>query len=111
MFHWFRRKEQEPVDTVTEEQARFDGKLLSYVTKRVQDADGSTSEIVVGKDGRLCAVNSTISIICNEKQVFCAPAESTTCGELMSRNGVIVSGVNDLSGEFETLIAHFVYYR
>ena len=108
---WFHRKQKEPLDTVTEEQARFDGKLLSYVTKRVPDADGSTSEIVVGKDGRLCAVNSTISVICNEKTVFTAPAESTTCGELMSRNGVIVSGVNDLSGEHETLIAHFVYYR
>jgi len=108
---FFGRKSKEPADTVTEEQARFDGKLLSYVTKRVPEADGSTSEIVVGKDGRICAVNSTISIICDGKTVFSAPADATTCGELMSHNGVIVKGVNELSGEFETLVAHFVYYR
>lgn len=96
---------------VTEEQARFDGRLLTYVTKRVTEPDGNTTEITVGKSGRLCAVGTAISIICGEKTIFSGHAEDTNLGELMSRNGVIVSGKNQLTGEQETLVAHFSNYR
>ncbi len=111
MMKWFRRTSKTPIDTVTPEQAAFDGRLLSYVTKRVPDEFGSTTEIVIGKDGRFCAVDGVVSIICGDREVFRCAAAQTTCGELMSHNGVIVTGVNQYSGECETLVAHFSYYR
>ena len=105
----FRRRKTDTV--VTEEQARFDGRLLTYVTRREPAPDGGTAEITVGKSGRLCAAGATIAIICGEETVFEGDPADTTLGELMSRNGVIVTGKNRLTGERETLVAHFSNYR
>lgn len=106
---WFGRKRQ---DTEKEQALRrLDGKLLEYVIRRDKDSDGNYDEIVLGKGGRIMTATEDTVIMAGMKEVFRCPLAETSCGELMSHNGVMLRGVNRLSGREETLIAYYHYYR
>ncbi len=107
--NWFRRKKVP--DPISEEQAALDGRLLTYVTKRVPDETGTPTDVVVGKGGRFCAAEGFVFIICGDHEVFRCPAGEAMVGTLLSGNGAMVSGVNQHTGEKETYVAHFSYYR
>lgn len=107
--NWFRRKKIP--DPIPEETARLDGRLLSYVTKRVPDETGTITDVVVGKGGRFGAAEGFVFVIAADDEVFRCPAGEAMVGELMSGNGAVVSGVNLHTGEKETYVAHFSYYR
>ena len=114
---WFtRRKKEDSADIRTIE--RLDGRELKYVTLRGVDEGGGPVETVLGKTGRINALHEDIVIVCDGTEVFRCDKESAKCGELMSLDGVVVTGVNRCVrhaavpvNETVTVVAYYKYYR
>ncbi len=114
---WFtRRKKEDSADIRTIE--RLDGRELKYVTLRGVDEGGGPVETVLGKTGRINALHEDIVIVCDGTEVFRCDKESAKCGELMSLDGVVVTGVNRCArhaavpvNETVTVVAYYKYYR
>ncbi len=89
---------------------RTDGKELAYVTERIAE-DGTVTEKVLGKIGRINTHDGIISISCNGTPLFSCTYDTAECGELMSLAGIIVKGVDRETGIHRTLVAYYQYYR
>lgn len=99
----FKRKKAD----VPEALGRLDGKLITYAVRR--DPDGET---VIGKDGRICAATEQLELRFSDGSVpFACPAETADAGELMSRNGVILTGDDTVTGKRVSVVAYYKYYR
>lgn len=85
---------------------KFNNLIIESVTERVDN-----EEILVGKSGSISIKDKTFIICCEGKVVFHGNAEEITVSELMSRNGIIISGFDEESGDVRTVVAHFSYYR
>lgn len=88
------------------ELARFDGKSLQYAVERV---DGV--ERILGKNGGIAVLNDVIVVMCEAHEVFRCRIEGSVVAELLSGNGVEISGTDDYSGEKRYVVAHYSYYR
>ena len=42
---------------------------------------------------------------------FVCPVETIQCGELMSRNGVLITGDDQVTGKRVSVVAYYKYYR
>lgn len=91
--------------------AYFCEKPIRYVARRQRDANGNTEEIVLGRGGRLSHGNGFMMVDTGDGEVFRCPEEEARCAELMSRDGVVVQGVNTHTGAEDTVVAYYVYYR
>lgn len=86
---------------------RIDGKLVAYAVRR-----GSTGETVIGKNGRICAATDTVELRFENGSVpFSCPAETLEFGELLSKNGVLLTGDDTVTGRRLTVVAYYSYYR
>lgn len=85
---------------------RFDGKPLQYAVERV---DGV--ERILGKDGGIAILSDVIVVMCEAHEVFRCRIEGATVAELLSGNGVEISGFDDYTGEKRYVVAHYSYYR
>lgn len=91
---------------------RLDGKELHYAVRRSVKADGSPAEQVLGKGGRIMTANGQLRLMAGDTEVFCNDRpETVACGELMSLNGVMFQGYNQLLDREDTIIAYYAYYR
>ena len=85
----------------------LDGKLITYAVRREE-----TGEIVIGKDGRICAATDELELrFSNGSVPFACPFSSMEYGELMSRNGVLITGDDAVTGKRTTVVAYYKYYR
>ena len=91
--------------------ARLDGRAVKYVTRREMDGNGNPVETVIGKEGRINTRQGQIVVVCNGSEVFRCPAEGAKCGELLSLDGAVVSGINACTGRQDTVVAYYLYYR
>lgn len=89
----------------------FDGRELKYVTKRNPKGDGTVSNDIIGKAGRIAVIGDNISIICGVEDVFKCKIDNCKYYLLMSGDGVTVEGENTVSGEYDTITAYYTYYR
>ena len=85
---------------------KFNNLIVESVTERIDN-----EEILIGKSGSISIKDKVLIVCCEGKVVFHGNAEEITVSELMSRNGVIISGYDDERGEERTVVAHFSYYR
>ena len=86
---------------------RIDGKLISYAVRR--EVDG---EVVIGKDGRICAATDVVELRFSDGSVpFSCPADTLEFGTLMSNNGVLLNGVDTVTGRRVSVVAYYKYYR
>ncbi len=85
---------------------KFNNLIIESVTERIDN-----EEILVGKSGSISIKDKIFIVCCDGKVVFHGNAEEITVSELMSRNGIIISGFDDEKGENRTVVAHFSYYR
>lgn len=98
----FGKKKSTPPDC-----EKFDGKLITYAVRR--DPEG---EIVIGKDGRICSATDLVELRFSDGSVpFACPAETAQFGELMSNNGVIITGDDQITGTRVSVVAYYRYYR
>ncbi len=99
----FQKREKKPSYTCS----ALDGRLITYAVRR--DPSG---EIVIGKDGRICAATEQLELRFSDGSIpFACPMETATCGELMSHNGVIITGDDTVTGKRATVVAYYKYYR
>lgn len=97
-------KKKKAVDPVWE---RVDGKHISYAVRRDPE-----TEVVIGKDGRICAATDLLELRFTDGSIpFVCPIEGAQCGELMSRNGVLITGDDQVTGKRISVVAYYKYYR
>ncbi|MBR6694252.1 MAG: hypothetical protein IKL62_04825 [Clostridia bacterium] len=90
---------------------QMDGREIKYVTRRIKLPDGNVKEEILGKTGRMVAINGEIRVMCGEKDVFRCAAEDAVYFDLMSGAGVTISGVNELDNEQMDIIVYYTYHR
>lgn len=85
---------------------RFDGKPIQYAVERI---DGI--EQVLGKNGGIIVLSDVIVVMCEAHEVFRCRIKGASVAELMSGNGIEISGVDDYTEKVRSVTAHYSYYR
>lgn len=102
----FSKKKKDKYALSRKELLRFDGKPVQYAVERV---DGV--EKVLGKDGGVIVLDDVIVVMCEAHEVFRCQIKGASVAELLSGNGVEISGIDDNTGEKRYVVAHYSYYR
>lgn len=86
--------------------ARYDRKLLKYVTERHESGD-----VVLCKDAYICVKAGYVFVNSETQSIFKCPDDLVQSGELMSHDGVIFTGYDEIQGKERSIICYFKYYR
>lgn len=86
--------------------ARIDGSHIRYVTEK---HDGNDD--VIGRDGCINIRDGELILLASGEILFRCDTESVEAWELMSGNGVCLTGMNRETGENRSVIAYYVYHR
>lgn len=85
----------------------MNGKHIKYVTERENDTD-----IVIGHDGCLAHRDGELIVLSDGVVKFRVKVAEMTASELMSLEGIILSGPDIEHGGIQrTVIAYYKYYR
>lgn len=87
--------------------AHIAGQRVKYVTER--DPAGS-AEKVAGRRGSVNIVDGKIKVVCGT-EIFRADADTVKAALLMSLEGAVLTGFDEVSGRERTLVVYFQYYR
>ena len=102
---FFKRKKKAEVSEIA---LQLDGKLLTLVARRYMDENGSPQEEGLGRGGRIDTANGHVILSTDKGEVFVNSDISVVdCAELMSKGGAIFTGVNELSGQEETIVCYY----
>ena len=82
------------------------GKQIKYVTEKQNDVD-----VVIGKSGGFNIRDEELIVFASSKVVFRADVEGLEIWELLSKDGVVITGYDKENSAERTIIAHYVYYR
>lgn len=86
---------------------KLDGHLVAYAVRREP-----TGEVVIGKNGRICAATDVLELRFEDGSVpFACPVATLECGELLSKNGVLLTGDDSVTGKRCTAVAYYSYHR
>jgi hypothetical protein len=83
------------------------GQRVKYVTER--DAAASV-ETVVGRRGSVNIVAGKLKVVCGT-EVFRADAEKISAALLMSLEGAVLKGYDEITERERTIVVYFQYYR
>lgn len=86
---------------------QLDGRKIKYVTERIGD-----EEYVVGKEGSIIRKNDELIVFSSGSTVFRAKIDTLQMNQLLSLEGIILTG-DDLEhgGNQRCIIAYYTYYR
>ncbi|MBE6551488.1 MAG: hypothetical protein E7665_05060 [Ruminococcaceae bacterium] len=84
----------------------YDGKILRYVTEMTENGD-----VIIGKSGDITVKEGKLIVCAGGKKLFEGVGEEITCGDLMSLDGVVITGFDDVENRERSIIAYFKYYR
>ncbi len=83
------------------------GQHIKYVTEKRDGVDE-----VIGRNGGLNIRNDEFIVYASADVVFRCPVDDLKIWELLSRDGVVLTGPDaEHGGEERTVIAYYVYYR
>ena len=83
------------------------GQVIKYVTEH---RDGN--EDVIGRGGALCLKGEDFIVDSSGDRLFVCKVKDLEASNLMSGDGVVIKGPNELEdGRIRTITVHFVYYR
>lgn len=83
------------------------GQHIKYVTEKRDDVDE-----VIGRNGGLNIRNDEFIVYASADVVFRCPIDDLKIWELLSRDGVVLTGPDlEHGGKERTVIAYYVYYR
>ena len=100
----FKRKERDKRPAGLD---KLDGKLVAYAVRREP-----SGEVVIGKNGRICAATDVLELRFSDGSVpFACSVETLEFGELLSKNGVLLTGDDTVTGRRITAVAYYSYYR
>lgn len=105
--HWTKPKNPDSKKYRWEMAKTVAGQHIKYVTEKKGDV-----EEVVGRSGGLNIRNEEFIVYASADVVFRCRIDDLEIWELMSRDGVVLTGPDlEHGGEVRTVIAHYVYYR
>ncbi len=84
----------------------FDGRGVSYVTRRVESG-GAVRDEIIGKNGRIVVKDDVVKVICETDDVFCCRADKVSANLLLSGNGVMLQGENSVTGKADNIIVYY----
>ena len=83
------------------------GQHIKYVTEKKDDVDE-----VIGREGGLNIRNDEFIVYASAKVLFRCRIDELQIWELLSRDGVVLTGPDlENDGKERTVIAYYVYYR
>jgi hypothetical protein len=86
---------------------RIAGQAIKYVTERRDNV-----EEVIGKGGCMSLHDGDFIVFSSSETVFRCKAEELEAWELLSKDGVVITGPDyEHGGVRRTIIVHYVYYR
>ena len=86
---------------------RICGHRIRYVTEKI---DGV--ETVIGKEGSLCIKDDDLLVYASADVLFHCPIDQLSAWELLSKDGVVLTGPDKEHGGTErTVMVFYVYYR
>ncbi len=89
-----------------EEAARYDKKRLRAVTERTEAGD-----IVIARDAYVCVSAGYVFVNAETESLFKCRDGDVRSGELMSRDGVMFTGFDEIHEKERSIICYFKYYR
>ena len=102
---FWKRKEK---PATSETALKLDGKELTLVARRYMDENGSPKEEGLGRGGRINTANGHVILSTDKGEVFVNSNITTVeCGELMSKGGALFSGLNELTGQEESIVCYY----
>lgn len=103
----FKSKKADSASYRFEKARSLDGKAIRYVSERRDNVDE-----VVGRAGALNVKGDEFIVFSSFDIIFRCKIEDLSASDLMSLDGVVLSG-HDLEhgGEYRTVIAYYSYYR
>jgi len=85
----------------------LDKRHVKYVTERIDDTD-----IIIGRDGGINVRDGELMVLSSLDIVFRAKVTELKASELLSLEGVILTGPDlEHGGKERTVIAYYKYYR
>lgn len=86
---------------------RICGHHIRYVTENRDGVDE-----VIGRDGGLNVRNGELLVFASADVIFRTPVDELEAWELLSKDGVVLTGPDlEHGGVRRTIIAYYVYYR
>ena len=85
---------------------RYNGMAIKYAVEQINGR-----EKVLGENGGIIILDDVIVVMCEAHEVFRCRIKGASVGELMSGNGVSITGIDDNTGERRSVTAHYSYYR
>ena len=83
------------------------GQHIKYVTERVDNV-----EVVIGRNGGLNIRNGEFIVYASADVLFRCNVDELRASELLSKDGVVLTGPDlEHGGKERTIIAFYVYYR
>lgn len=87
-------------------------KINNYEVRYVTNRDPSKyGESIIAKSCVINIINDEFIIKCDNKIIFTHPIKGLQCSEFMSKEGVILSYIDDKTGENIEVIAYYKYHR
>ena len=88
------------------------GKICSHSMKYVTVSKGEDGDTVIGRDCTCRTDGESFSVTDGKGElIFKTPMADIKLFELMSLDGAVISGVDEVSGEYREITAHYSYYR
>ena len=83
------------------------GQHIKYVTERIDNV-----EVVIGRNGGLNIRNGEFIVYASADVLFRCNVDELRASELLSKDGVVLTGPDlEHGGKERTIIAFYVYYR
>ena len=108
LFERFKKKKNPESKQFRREMAMsIDGRHIRYVTERRNEVDE-----VIGRNGNINIRNGELLLYASSDVIFRALVDELQIWELLSKEGVVLTGQDLEHGGIErTVIAYYVYYR
>ncbi|MGM9648241.1 MAG: hypothetical protein ACI3YH_08935 [Eubacteriales bacterium] len=104
---WKKKKKEDSPAFRRQMAEKIAGRHIKYVTERVDGED-----IVIGREGSLCLRDGEMIVFASADILFRTPVDSLSAYELMSLDGVTLTGPDmEHGGAVRTVIAYYLYYR
>lgn len=87
---------------------KLDGRHIKYVTVRVEGV-----EEIIGREGHINILpcGDEVAVVCGIESKFRGKIDDTAMWELLSLEGVVITGVDLDTGEEKSITAYYKYYR
>ena len=90
----------------TKQALQYDSKILKYVTERLPEGDR-----VLCKDSYICVKAGYVFVNSETSSIGKFRWDEVESGELMSHDGVIFTGFDEIQKKERSIICYFKYYR